>query len=45
MTTILLVEDEAILRVLAESVLQTAGYETVSASSLLEVQGGIGHQV
>ena len=39
MATVLIVEDEAVLLILAESVLQTAGYETLSASSLLEVQG------
>jgi CheY-like chemotaxis protein len=39
MATVLIVEDEAMLLVLAESVLQTAGYDTLSASSVLEVQG------
>lgn len=39
MATVLIVEDEAMLLVLAESVLQTAGYETLTASSLLELQG------
>jgi CheY-like chemotaxis protein len=39
MATVLIVEDEAILLVLAESVLKTAGYETISAASLTEVQG------
>lgn len=38
MATVLIVEDEAVLLILAESVLQTAGYETLSASSLVEVQ-------
>ena len=38
MATVLIVEDEAVLLVLAESVLQTAGYDTLSASSLVEVQ-------
>ena len=38
MATVLIVEDEAVLLVLAESVLQTAGYETLSASSLVELQ-------
>jgi CheY-like chemotaxis protein len=38
MATVLIVEDEAVLLILAESVLQTAGYQTVSASSLVEVQ-------
>ena len=39
MATILIVEDETVLLVLAESILQTAGYETLGAGSLLEVQG------
>ena len=39
MATVLIVEDEAMLLVLAESVLQTAGYETLTASSLPELQG------
>jgi len=39
MAVVLIVEDEATLLILAESVLQTAGYETLSANSLLEVQG------
>jgi len=39
MATVLIVEDEAVLLVLAESVLKTAGYETLTASSLMEVQG------
>ena len=39
MLTVLIVEDEAMLLVLAESVLKTAGYETLSAASLTEVQG------
>jgi DNA-binding NtrC family response regulator len=39
MATVLIVEDEPVLLILAESVLQTAGYDTLSASSLLEVQG------
>lgn len=38
MATVLIVEDEAILAVLAESVLQTAGYATLSANSLAQVQ-------
>ena len=36
MALALIVEDEAMVLVLAESVLQTAGYETFSASSLAE---------
>ncbi len=39
MATVLIVEDEAVLLVLAESVLQTAGHDTLTASSLVEVQG------
>jgi CheY-like chemotaxis protein len=39
MATVLIVEDEAMLLVLAESVLQTAGYDTLTASSLVELQG------
>ncbi len=39
MSIVLIVEDEAVLLILAESVLQTAGYQTLSASSALEVQG------
>jgi CheY-like chemotaxis protein len=38
MATILLVEDEPPLLVLAESVLQEGGYETVSAATLAEAQ-------
>lgn len=38
MVTILIVEDEAAVLVLAESVLQHAGYETVSAATLAEAK-------
>lgn len=41
MATILLVEDEPPLLVLAESVLNNAGYETVSAATLAEAQAMI----
>ena len=41
MATILLVEDEPPLLVLAEFVLQDAGYETVSAATLAEAQAMI----
>jgi len=36
MATVLIVEDEAMVLVLAESVIQSAGYETISAASLSE---------
>jgi CheY-like chemotaxis protein len=36
MSVVLVVEDEALILVLAESVLNDAGYETLSASSLSE---------
>jgi DNA-binding NtrC family response regulator len=39
---VLIVEDEAILQVLAESVLQAAGYDTVSASTVAEALAIIG---
>jgi DNA-binding NtrC family response regulator len=39
MARILIVEDEEQVRVLAESILQDAGHETLSASSLAEVHG------
>jgi len=38
MSTILIVEDEAPLLILAESVLQGAGYETLTAATSTEVQ-------
>jgi CheY-like chemotaxis protein len=38
MPTVLIVEDEAVIRVLTESVLQKAGYETPSAGTLAEAQ-------
>jgi len=38
MTTILIVEDEAPLLILAESVVQDAGYETLTAATLTEAQ-------
>ena len=38
MPTVLVVEDEAPILILAESVLQHAGYDTVSAASLAEAQ-------
>jgi CheY-like chemotaxis protein len=38
MARVLVVEDDSDLRVLAESVLQTAGYETVSAGTVAEAQ-------
>jgi DNA-binding NtrC family response regulator len=39
--TVLIVEDEAPLLILAESVLQNAGYETLTAGSLTEAQAVI----
>ena len=36
MSVVLVVEDEALILILAESVLNNAGYETLSASSLSE---------
>jgi CheY-like chemotaxis protein len=38
MATILIIEDEAPLLILAESVVQRAGYETISAATLAEAQ-------
>jgi DNA-binding NtrC family response regulator len=38
MPTVLIVEDEVVIRVLTESVLQNAGYETLSAGTLAEAQ-------
>ena len=38
MATILVVEDEPTILLLAESVLQHAGYETLTASTLAEAQ-------
>lgn len=38
MATVLIVEDETMILVLAESVVQHAGYETLTASSLLEAK-------
>ncbi len=42
MATVLIVEDEAILLVLAESVIRSAGYETLTASTLNQAQALIG---
>jgi CheY-like chemotaxis protein len=42
MATVLVVEDEAVLLVLAESVIRSAGYETLTASSLSQAQALIG---
>jgi DNA-binding NtrC family response regulator len=39
MARILIVEDEEQVRVLAESILEDAGHQTLSASSLVEVRG------
>jgi CheY-like chemotaxis protein len=44
MATVLVVEDEAVLLVLAESVIKSAGYETLTASSLSQAQALIGSQ-
>jgi CheY-like chemotaxis protein len=38
MVKVLVVEDEAMVLVLAESVIQSAGYETISAASLSEAE-------
>src|SRR5579871_1762031 len=38
MAKVLVVEDEAMVLVLAESVIQSAGYETISAASLSEAE-------
>jgi len=42
MATVLIVEDEAVLLVLAESVIRSAGYETLTASTLSQAQALIG---
>jgi CheY-like chemotaxis protein len=42
MATVLVVEDEAVLIVLAESVIRSAGYETLTASTLSQAQAVIG---
>lgn len=42
MARVLIVEDEAMVLVLAESVIQSAGYETVSAASLSEAEALVG---
>ena len=39
MATVLIIEDEAPLLILAESVLQNAGYETLTAGTLTEADG------
>lgn len=39
MARVLVVEDEAVVLVLAEFVIQSAGYETISAASLSEAEG------
>jgi CheY-like chemotaxis protein len=41
MARVLIVEDEAPILILAESVLQTAGYETLSAGTVAEAQAVI----
>jgi len=41
MPTVLIVEDEAQVLILAESVLQRAGYETLSAATVAEAQAVI----
>jgi CheY-like chemotaxis protein len=38
MATVLIAEDEAVLLVLAESVIRSAGYETLTASTLSQAQ-------
>ncbi len=38
MPTVLIIEDEVVIRVLTESVLQKEGYETLSAGTLAEAQ-------
>lgn len=38
MAAVLVVEDEAVLLVLAESVIRSAGYETLTASTLSQAQ-------
>ena len=42
MATVLIVEDEAVLLVLAESVIRSAGYETLTASTLSQARALIG---
>ena len=42
MARVLIVEDEAVLLILAESVIRSAGYETLSASTLSQAQALIG---
>lgn len=42
MATVLIVEDEAVPLVLAESVIRSAGYETLTASTLSQAQALIG---
>ncbi len=42
MATVLIVEDEAVLLVLAESVSRSAGYESLTASTLSQAQALIG---
>ena len=42
MATVLVVEDEAVLIVLAESVIRSAGCETLTASTLSQAQAVIG---
>jgi len=42
MATVLIVEDEAVLLVLAKSVIRSAGYETLTASTLSQAQALIG---
>jgi CheY-like chemotaxis protein len=44
MAKVLIVEDEAMVLVLAESVIQSAGYETISAASLSEAEALVGSQ-
>jgi CheY-like chemotaxis protein len=38
MATVFIVEDDAMVRVLAESVIQSGGYETLTAGSLAEAK-------
>lgn len=42
MAKVLVVEDEAVLLVLAESVIRSAGYETLTASSLSQAEALLG---
>ena len=44
MAKVLIVEDEAMVLVLAESVIQSAGYETISAASLSEATALVSSQ-